>query len=333
MKILLTGGTGYIGSHTAVVLAEAGHDVVLFDNLSNSSAEVVDRLATITSQKIPFVQADIRDYDALKAACQQHRIEAVIHFAGLKAVGESVAKPIEYFDNNVGGTTCLLKVMRELDIRHLVFSSSATVYGDPKYLPLDEAHPTSATNPYGRSKLHIEEILADLAKSDASWRITSLRYFNPVGAHASGLIGEDPNGIPNNLMPYVARVAAGKLPHLNVFGNDYDTPDGTGVRDYIHVMDLAEGHLAALHALAGRGEPYDVINLGTGRGYSVLDMVTAFEQASGRKVPYEIAPRRPGDIAACYAHVDRSATVLGWRARRMLDDMCSTMWKFQSRQS
>ena len=329
MKILLTGGTGYIGSHTAVVLMQAGHDIVLYDNLSNSSASVVDKLQTIMGRRPEFVAGDIRDYSGLKRVCETHRVEAVVHFAGLKAVGESVAKPIDYYDNNVSGTVCLLKVLRDTGIRQLVFSSSATVYGDPKYLPLDEAHPTSATNPYGRSKLQIEEILQDVAKSDASWRMTSLRYFNPVGAHDSGLIGEDPNGIPNNLMPYVARVAAGKLPMLNVFGNDYDTPDGTGVRDFIHVMDLAEGHLAALNALQGRNEPYDVVNLGTGHGFSVLEMIKAFERVSGQTVSYQFTPRRPGDIATCYAQVDKSAAVLRWSAVRGLDDMCASMWAFQ----
>ncbi len=330
MKVLLTGGTGYIGSHTAAVLLQAGHDVVLYDNLVNSSERVVERLQSIAGRKVTFIQADVGDAKALTAALRDHHIDAVIHFAGLKAVGESVAKPIEYFENNVSGTLCLLRAMRELSIKQLVFSSSATVYGDPQYLPLDEAHPTSATNPYGRSKLHIEEILADVTKSDASWRITSLRYFNPVGAHPSGLLGEDPNGIPNNLMPFVARVAAGKLPQLSVFGNDYETPDGTGVRDYIHVMDLAEGHLAALNALQGRTSACDVINLGTGRGFSVLEMVKAFERASGKSVPYQFAARRPGDIATCYANVDRAASVLNWRATRSLDDMCASTWKFQS---
>jgi UDP-glucose 4-epimerase len=329
MKTLLTGGAGFIASHTAVALQEAGHDVVLYDNLANSSVDVVSRVETITGRRVPFVNGDVRNYDLLKATCSQHEVEAVIHFAGLKAVGESVAKPVDYFDNNVGGTIRLLEVMRDLHIKQLVFSSSATVYGDPQYLPLDEAHPTSATNPYGRSKLHVEQILADVARAHSDWKITSLRYFNPVGAHSSGLIGEDPNGIPNNLMPYVAQVATGKLSHLNVFGNDYSTPDGTGVRDYIHVMDLAEGHVAALNALQTRDNAYDVINLGTGRGFSVLEMVAAFEQASGQRVPYQFAPRRSGDIAACYANVDKASSVLGWQSRRTLADMCASTWAFQ----
>jgi len=333
VNILLTGGTGYIGSHTAVVLAEAGHQVVLYDNLCNSRVSVVDRLRTITGQQLPFVQGDIRDAASLVQTLQAHRVEAVVHFAGLKAVGESVAKPIEYYDNNVGGTISLLQAMQATQVKILVFSSSATVYGDPQYLPIDEAHPTSATNPYGRSKLHIEDMLADVAKSDTSWRIACLRYFNPVGAHVSGLIGEDPNGIPNNLIPYIACVAAGKLPHLNVFGNDYNTPDGTGVRDYIHVMDLAEGHLAALNFLSAQPSALSTFNLGTGKGYSVLEMFKAFERASGQRVPYHIVPRRPGDIAACYAQADKAATTLRWKAHRTLEDMCASTWYFQTQKA
>lgn len=332
MNILLTGGTGYIGSHTAVVLAGAGHRPVLLDNLSNSSADVVDRLAQITGTRFPFVEGDIRDTALLRRVLADEGIAAVVHFAGLKAVGESVEQPLRYYDNNVGGTISLLQAMDESGVGTLVFSSSATVYGQPAYLPLDEAHPTGATNPYGRTKLHIEEMLAELAASGANWRIACLRYFNPVGAHASGLIGEDPNGIPNNLMPYIARVAGGRLPFLNVFGDDYPTPDGTGVRDYIHVMDLAEGHRAAIDFLAGSaGAGWHAFNLGTGCGYSVLDMVRAFEQASGRPVPYRIAPRRPGDVAACYAKADKAADQLAWRALRSLDDMCASTWHFQQR--
>ncbi len=332
MNILLTGGTGYIASHTAIVLAEAGHRPVLLDNLSNSSADVVDRLAQITGTRFPFVEGDIRDTALLRRVLADEGIGAVVHFAGLKAVGESVEQPLRYYDNNVGGTISLLQAMDESGVGTLVFSSSATVYGQPAYLPLDEAHPTGATNPYGRTKLHIEEMLAELAASGANWRIACLRYFNPVGAHASGLIGEDPNGIPNNLMPYIARVAGGRLPFLNVFGDDYPTPDGTGVRDYIHVMDLAEGHRAALDFLAGSaGAGWLAFNLGTGCGYSVLDMVRAFEQASGRPVPYRIAPRRPGDVAACYAKADKAADQLAWRALRSLDDMCASTWHFQQR--
>jgi UDP-glucose 4-epimerase len=326
--VLLTGGLGYIGAHTAIVLAEAGYEVVLYDNLSNSKRSVLDRLGTITGKQLTFIEGDVRDTAKLEETLKAHHIDAVIHFAGLKAVGESVEKPIEYYENNIVGTVSLLKAMRAADLKTLVFSSSATVYGDPQYLPLDEAHPTSATNPYGRSKLHIEEMLADIAKSDASWRIACLRYFNPVGAHDSGLIGEDPNDIPNNLMPYIAQVASGKLPKLNVFGNDYDTPDGTGVRDYIHVMDLAEGHSAALRFLETH-TGWRAINLGTGTGYSVLEMVKAFEAASKKAVPFAIAPRRAGDIASCYAKADKAKELLGWQAKRTVQDMCESTWKFQ----
>ena len=329
MKTLLTGGTGYIASHTAIELVAAGHDVVLLDNLSNSQASVVDRLETITGRRLPFVEGDIRDTSLLDRTMRDHGIDAIIHFAGLKAVGESVEKPIEYHANNVQGTVSLLEAMQSAGVKTLVFSSSCTVYGSPQYLPLDEQHPTSTTNPYGRTKLHIEEMLADVAASDGAWRLACLRYFNPVGAHASGLIGEDPSGIPNNLMPFVARVAAGKLPHVNVFGNDYPTPDGTGVRDYIHVVDLAKGHLAALDFL-GRESGWHAINLGTGKGSSVLEMIRAFEKASGRPVPYRIAPRRPGDVACVYAKTDKAAQVLGWRAERTLEDMCASTWKWQS---
>lgn len=287
MRILLTGGTGYIGSHTAIALSQLGHQVVLYDNLSNSSDTVLEKLAQITGQHMHFVKGDVRDTELLKNTLAFHRIDAVIHFAGLKAVGESVDKPIDYYANNVQGTISLLQAMQSAQVKTLVFSSSATVYGEPQYLPLDEKHPTSATNPYGRSKLHIEEILSDVATSDAQWRIACLRYFNPVGAHQSGLIGEDPNGVPNNLMPYIAQVAAGQRTELSVFGGDYPTPDGTGVRDYIHVMDLAEGHAAALNFLS-QTTGWHAINLGTGKGYSVLEMVGAFEKASCRKVPYRV---------------------------------------------
>lgn len=331
MTILLTGGTGYIASHAAVVLIQAGHDVALFDNLSNSRADVVARLRDITGRELPFVQADIRDTAALVEALQIHACTAVIHFAGLKAVGESVQKPVEYFAHNVQGTISLLQAMQTTGVRQLVFSSSATVYGVPQHLPLDESHSTSATTPYGRSKLHIEEMLADLCVSDPSWRVACLRYFNPVGAHASGLIGEDPRGLPNNLMPYVSKVAAGELSRLGVFGDDYDTPDGTGVRDYIHVMDLAEGHLAALNYLQGHAG-WHAVNLGTGHGYSVLDMVKAFERASGRPVPYDIKPRRSGDVASCYANPAKAAALLGWEAKRDLEVMCDSTWVWQSRQ-
>lgn len=328
MSILLTGGAGYIGSHTALVLQSAGYDVVILDNLCNSERHVMDRVSQITGRKLSFVQADVRDTDRLAATLTTCKCTSVVHFAGLKAVGESVQRPIDYYANNVQGTVSLLLAMEETGVRALVFSSSATVYGVPQYLPLDEKHPTSATNPYGRSKLHIEEILADVCISDPAWRVACLRYFNPAGAHASGLIGEDPRGIPNNLMPYVAKVAAGELPRLGVFGNDYDTPDGTGVRDYIHVMDLAEGHLAALGFLQGHAG-WHAFNLGTGRGYSVLEMMRAFEEASGKPVPYDVKPRRAGDVAACYANAAKAQQLLGWEAKRGLQEMCDSMWLWQ----
>ncbi|AOL94058.1 UDP-glucose 4-epimerase GalE [Porphyrobacter sp. LM 6] len=329
MRILLTGGAGYIGSHTAVALAATGHEVVCFDNLSNSRAEVMDQLETITGQSIPLIVGDIRDRTSLEQAMQSHAIEAVIHFAGLKAVGEAVARPLIYYDNNVRGTLSLIEAMIACSVRTLVFSSSATVYGEPQYLPLDEIHPTSATNPYGRTKLMIEEMLTDIAAADPDWRIAVLRYFNPVGAHESGLIGEDPNGIPNNLMPFISRVASGRLERLSVFGDDYDTPDGTGVRDYIHVTDLAAGHLAALGAISSHNEPISTWNLGTGQGYSVLEMVRAFERVNGVCVPYQIADRRPGDVASCYASPDKAKAELGWEAALGLEDMCSSMWRFE----
>jgi UDP-glucose 4-epimerase len=328
LNILLTGGAGYIGSHAAVVLTEAGHHAVILDNFSNSHYSVLDRLAKITGMVIPSVEGDIRDTSLLIKVFQDHKIEAVMHFAGLKAVGESVYNPLNYFDNNIGGTISLLQAMKASNIKHLVFSSSATVYGAPQYLPIDEAHPTKATNPYGRSKLHIEEMLADVMISDSTWHIACLRYFNPVGAHESGLVGEDPNGIPNNLMPYIAGVASGKLPHLNVYGNDYDTPDGTGVRDYIHVMDLAEGHLAALNFIKQQSGLH-AINLGTGKGSSVLEMVNTFEQVSGESIAMKVTKRRPGDVAACYAKVDKASLDLGWKATRTIKDMCTSTWNFQ----
>ncbi len=331
MNVLLTGGMGYIGSHTAVVLLRAGHQVVLYDNLSNSSDQVLEKLSQITGRPIPFVKGDVRDTELLKSTLTAHRIDSVIHFAGLKAVGESVEKPVEYYANNVQGTISLLQAMQSAQVETLVFSSSATVYGEPKYLPLDENHPTSATNPYGRSKLHIEEMLIDVAASAPDSRIACLRYFNPVGAHESGLIGENPNGVPNNLMPYIAQVATGQRPCLSVFGGDYPTDDGTGVRDYIHVMDLAEGHAAALSFLS-QNPGWHAINLGTGQGYSVLDMVQAFENASGQRVPYKIVARRAGDVAACYADPQKASEVLNWRAARTLDDMCASTWRFQQSQ-
>lgn len=329
MRILLTGGAGYIGSHTAVALAAAGHEVVCFDNLSNSRAGVMDQLETITGQSMPLIVGDIRDRNALEQAMRCHAIEAVIHFAGLKAVGEAVAKPLIYYDNNVRGTLSLIEAMIACSVKTLVFSSSATVYGEPQYLPLDETHPTSATNPYGRTKLMIEEMLTDIAAANPDWRIAVLRYFNPVGAHESGLIGEDPNGIPNNLMPFISRVASGRLERLSVFGNDYDTADGTGVRDYIHVTDLAAGHLAALGAISSHDDPISTWNLGTGQGYSVLEMIHAFERENDVSVPYQIAPRRPGDVASCYASPDKAKAELGWEAALGLDDMCISMWRFE----
>jgi len=329
MNILLTGGTGYIGSHVATALISAGHQVVCFDNLANSDAAVIDRLEAITGTAVPLVIGDIRDGDALRGAVADHDVEAVIHFAGLKAVGESVAEPMKYYDNNVRGTLSLVQAMADCGVKTMVFSSSATVYGQPQYLPLDENHPTSATNPYGRTKLMIEEMLADIAASDPEWRIATLRYFNPVGAHDSGLIGENPNGIPNNLMPFISRVAAGRLNELSVFGGDYDTPDGTGVRDYIHVVDLADGHVAALDAIVQAAPGLSTWNLGTGQGYSVLDMVRAFERVNGVSIPYRLAPRRDGDVASCYASPERAAQELGWTAQRDLDAMCASSWSFE----
>ncbi|RQS09063.1 UDP-glucose 4-epimerase GalE [Burkholderia sp. Bp9002] len=326
--ILVTGGAGYIGSHTAVELLDHGYDVVIVDNLVNSKAESVRRVAQITGKTPAFHQVDVCDEAALGKVFDAHPITGTIHFAALKAVGESVAKPLEYYQNNIGGLLTVLKVMRERNVKQFVFSSSATVYGVPERSPIDESFPLSATNPYGQSKLIAEQVLRDLELSDPSWRIATLRYFNPVGAHASGLIGEDPGGIPNNLMPYVAQVAVGKLAKLRVFGSDYPTPDGTGVRDYIHVVDLAQGHIAALDALVKRDASF-VVNLGTGNGYSVLDVVRAFEKASGRPVPYELVARRPGDVAECYANPQAAADIIGWRAKYGLDEMCVDHWRWQ----
>ncbi|RQX84302.1 UDP-glucose 4-epimerase GalE [Burkholderia anthina] len=326
--ILVTGGAGYIGSHTAVELLDNGYDVVIVDNLVNSKAESVRRIERITGKTPAFHQVDVCDEAALAKVFDAHPITGTIHFAALKAVGESVAKPLEYYQNNIGGLLAVLKVMRERNVRQFVFSSSATVYGVPERSPIDESFPLSATNPYGQSKLIAEQILRDLEVSDPSWRIATLRYFNPVGAHASGLIGEDPAGIPNNLMPYVAQVAVGKLEKLRVFGSDYPTPDGTGVRDYIHVVDLAKGHIAALDALATRDASF-VVNLGTGQGYSVLEVVRAFEKASGRPVPYELVARRPGDVAECYANPQAAADIIGWRATLGIEEMCADHWRWQ----
>ncbi|MFC0169597.1 UDP-glucose 4-epimerase GalE [Pseudoduganella danionis] len=329
MNILVTGGLGYIGSHTCVELLKTGHAVVALDNLCNSHRTVVQRLSQITGQPLDWVEADIRDRGALEALFAARQFDAVIHFAGLKAVGESVEQPLRYYDNNVTGSLVLFETMAKFGVKTLVFSSSATVYGDPASVPILEDFPLSATNPYGRSKLMIEEILRDLYKADPSWRIALLRYFNPVGAHESGLIGEQPNGIPNNLVPYVAQVAAGEREILSVYGNDYPTPDGTGLRDYIHVVDLALGHLATLQKLADGAGVY-TYNLGTGRGNSVLEMVRAFEQASGKPIPYEFAARRPGDIAACYADPGLAERELGWKAQRNIDQMCADSWRWQT---
>ena len=327
--ILVTGGTGFIGSHTCVALAQAGHEFLILDNLSNSRADVLDRLAPLCRRRPAFVEADVRDAAALDRVFAEHRITAVIHFAALKAVGESVAQPLAYYDNNVGGTLKLLEAMKRAGVRTLVFSSSATVYGDPASVPIREDFPLTATNPYGWTKLMMERMLADLAAAEPDWRIARLRYFNPVGAHESGRIGEDPSGVPNNLMPYVAQVATGQRAELQVFGGDWPTADGTGVRDYIHVMDLAEGHVAALDHLA-RQPGLLTVNLGTGRGVSVLDLVRAFEQASGRAVPYRIVGRRAGDVAACWADPALAERLLGWRTRRDLAQMCADAWRWQS---
>lgn len=333
MNILVTGGAGFIGSHACVVLMQAGHSVTVLDNFYNSEPSVLTRIGQIVGRQPALVEADVRDEAALRDIFCKTSFDAVMHFAGLKAVGESVAQPLRYWEWNVGGTISLLNAMSAANVKTLVFSSSATVYGDPASVPIREDAPVDATNPYGRNKLVIEQLLADVAAADPAWKIARLRYFNPVGAHESGLIGESPQGVPNNLMPYVTQVAVGLRPELSVFGNDYPTPDGTGVRDYIHVVDLAEGHLAALNALQSRSGVLTV-NLGTGKGVSVLEMIAALEQASGRKVPYRIAPRRPGDIAACYADVRYAQEVLGWRAQRGVSEMCVDAWRWeQARES
>lgn len=327
--ILVTGGAGYIGSHTCVRLLELGYDVVVLDNFSNSCAEAVRRVEDIARREVVMVEGDINDAALLDRLFQTHKVDAVIHFAGLKAVGESVAQPLRYYHNNVSGTVVLCEAMQRAGVKNMVFSSSATVYGDPATVPIREDFPTSATNPYGRSKLMIEEMLGDLYVADDSWNIALLRYFNPVGAHSSGRIGEDPADIPNNLMPYIAQVAVGRREHLNVFGSDYPTPDGTGVRDYIHVMDLAEGHVKALEWL-DRDLGIKAFNLGTGKGYSVLDMLHAFEKACGHKLPYVLTDRRPGDVACCYADPTLAAEELGWRAELSLEAMCADAWRWQS---
>lgn len=326
--VLVTGGAGYIGSHTTLQLLEAGYDVIVLDNLSNSHPESLRRVEEIARKPVTFVEGDVRDRDLLRRTLRRHGCEAVLHFAGLKAVGESVEKPLLYFQNNVEGMIALLEVMDESGIRKLVFSSSATVYGEPQKLPLTEEHPRSATNPYGRTKLMIEEMLEDLLRANDQWGVAILRYFNPVGAHESGRIGEDPQGIPNNLMPFIAQVATGRRDALRVFGNDYPTPDGTGMRDYIHVVDLAEGHLLALQQLEKTGS--FTVNLGTGTPYSVLDVAQAFESATGQAIHVEMHPRRAGDVACCYADPALARTLLGWEATRDLKTMCEDVWRWQS---
>jgi UDP-glucose 4-epimerase len=328
MSILVTGGAGYIGSHTCLELLEAGYDVVVIDDLSNSKYEAITRVEQLTGKKLTFYEATLLEKEKVADVFEQHSIEAVIHLAGLKAVGESVAMPLRYYHNNITGTLMLCEVMAENNVRKFVFSSSATVYGVPTQVPLVETDPLHATNPYGRTKLMIEEILRDLAISDDTWSIALLRYFNPIGAHRSGEIGEDPNGIPNNLMPYITKVASGELPQLSVYGNDYDTSDGTGVRDYLHVVDLAKGHIKALEKVM-KETGVDAYNLGTGKGYSVLELLAAFQEASGQEVPYQIVARRPGDIASCYASPAKAESELGWTATRGIEEMCRDAWRWQ----
>ena len=334
--ILITGGAGYIATHTLIELKKANFDFVVYDNLSNSSKEALKRVKKITGAKVKFVKGDIRDKKALRKVFKKYEIDSVIHFAGLKAVGDSVSKPLKYYDNNVVGTIKLLEVMREFDCKKIVFSSSATVYGNPKSCPIDESFDVGATtNPYGTSKYMIERILEDLYISDNSFKIAILRYFNPVGAHESGLIGENPNGIPNNLMPYISQVAVGKLKELSVFGSDYETKDGTGVRDYIHVVDLANAHVKAIEYLGNETSASSIlkVNIGTGTGYSVLDMIKAFEKASGQKIPYKLVPRRAGDIATCYSNPQKAKEILKWEAKHNLEDMCKSSWNWQSKNS
>jgi UDP-glucose 4-epimerase len=327
MNVLLTGGAGYIGSHMAVALAQAGHQPVVLDNFCNSKPSVMGRLAALCGEALPLVQADVRDTAAVAAVLSDHRIEAVVHFAALKAVGESVAKPLLYFENNVGGLLSLLKAMQSTGCRQIVFSSSAVVYGDPARVPISEDDPVGYTNAYAQTKLVGEQCLQTLSHSDSSWRVAVLRYFNPVGAHPSGQIGEDPSGIPNNLVPYIAQVAVGRRERLQVFGSDYATPDGTGVRDYIHIQDLVAGHLASLRVLGEQGS--HLVNLGTGRGYSVMEVIDAYSRASGRPIPHEMAPRRPGDVATVFTDPTRAQALLGWQAKFDLDDMCQSSWHWQ----
>lgn len=328
MNILLTGGLGFIGSHTATVLAAEGHEVVIIDNLCNSQRHTLDSLECITGKKLPFYEGDVRDVPLLIEIFQKHHIECVIHFAGLKSVAESGADPLKYFDNNVGGSIALIEAMQASNIKKLIFSSSATVYGEPQYLPYDEDHPLAPMNVYGRTKLQVEEILQDLSKSDPDWSIVCLRYFNPIGAHESGLIGELPQGIPNNLMPYICQVVSGKLPHLNVFGDDYDTKDGTGERDYIHVMDLADGHAATLEFVR-KHKGWEAINLGTGIPYSVYDLVSAFEKSSNQTIPKVVKERRSGDLPVYFAKADKAKNLLNWQAKRDLQLMCDSSWNYQ----
>ena len=327
--ILVTGGAGYIGSHTSVELIKNGYDIVILDNLCNSKYESINRIIELTGKEVPFEKVDLLDYDGVKAVFEKYDIDAVIHFAGLKAVGESVEKPMLYYNNNITGTLNLLRIMNDFGCKKIVFSSSATVYGITKVVPVTEDMPTGTTNPYGSTKLMLENILRDISISDNDWSIVLLRYFNPIGAHESGRIGEDPNGIPNNLVPYIAQVAVGKLEKLNVFGDDYATPDGTGVRDYIHVVDLAKGHVAALKKLETKCGLF-IVNLGTGKGYSVLDVLHAYEKACGKTLPYIVAPRREGDIAECYAEPAKARDEMGWEAKLGIEEMCASSWKWQS---
>ena len=332
MAILVTGGAGYIGSHTVVELQNAGYDVVVLDNLSNASEKSLERVSKITGKPVKFYKADILDRDALNEVFDKEDIDSCIHFAGLKAVGESVAKPWEYYENNIAGTLTLVDVMRKHNVKNIIFSSSATVYGDPAIIPITEECPKGqCTNPYGWTKSMLEQILTDIQKADPEWNVVLLRYFNPIGAHKSGTIGENPNGIPNNLMPYITQVAVGRREYLHVYGNDYDTPDGTCIRDYIHVVDLADGHVKAVNNILDGKKGVQIFNLGTGKGYSVLDIVKAFSKAYGKELPYKIAPRRPGDLAVCFSDPTKAKEVLGWEAKRGIDDMCRDSWNWQSK--